>query len=42
MPFLFLIQGPPWLLFCSVQEEAGEAAPRENTVRIIMSLLSQT
>lgn len=39
---LSLIQAPLWLLFCAVQEEAGEAALREDMVRMIMSLLSQT
>lgn len=39
---LSLIEALLWLLFCAVQEEAGEAALREDVVRMIMNLLSQT
>lgn len=42
LSLLCLIQAPLWLLFCAVQEEAGEAALRGDMVRMIMSLLSQT
>ena len=42
MSLLSLIPAPLWLLFCAVQEEAGEAALREDMERMIMSLLSQT
>lgn len=41
MSLLSLIQAPLWLLFCVVQEEAGEAVLKPDMVRMIISLLSQ-